>query len=362
MSKQLRQCTILLLLFVAPSVAASATPRRVRIAVLGLFHSNQLVVEASPASPLLVDSGQQEIVAGAGARQSVAIRRLGSNVVVEAAGSRIVGKRFTFGPRSGGEAEFVLAIPGKLRRRYRGNLIVTAGKAELIAVVEMELETAVASIVAAELSPEAPLEALKAQAVVSRSFLASAGRRHPYADFCDTTHCQFLREPPPAASRAALAVRATSGLVLAWKGKPFAAMYSASCGGRTRSLAQVGAPAPDYPYFSVECAYCRRKPEKWSSQLSKKDASALAPGSEQERIHSARKLGWGTLPSNTFTESDAPGDDAAGDVVLNGVGRGHGVGLCQRGASGMAQNGEDFRAILLHYFPNTTVESIPASD
>ena len=118
-------------------------------------------------------------------------------------------ERLTFGARSGGESEFVLVVPGKLRRRYRGNLTITAGKGELTAVIAMELETAVASVVAAELSSDAPLEALKAQAVVSRSFLVSGGPRHAYADFCDTTHCQFLREPPAPASRAALAARAT---------------------------------------------------------------------------------------------------------------------------------------------------------
>jgi len=339
-----------LLLLVAASATASAT-ERVRIAVLGLFHSSQFVVEASSTFPILVDSGQQQFIVGAGVSQNIAVRRNGRKVIVEGAGPQVVGERFTFGARSGGEAEFVLAVPGKLRRRYRGNLTITAGKAELVAVVEMELETAVGSILAAELSPDAPLETMKAQAVVSRSFLVSGGHRHPFADFCDTTHCQFLREPPPASSRAALAVRTTTGLVLGWKGHPFAAMYSASCGGHTHSLAQVGAPIVDYPHFSVECAYCRRHPERWSSQLSKRDADALVRNSEHERIRAARKLGWNTLPSNSFTQSDA-----VGNVVLNGVGRGHGVGLCQRGATGMALDGLDFRTILDHYFPNTTVE------
>jgi stage II sporulation protein D len=344
--------TFVFLLLVAASTLASAAVR-VRIAVLGLFHANQLVVEVSPSSPMLVDSGQHQFVAGVGASQSVAIRRAGRNVIVQTAGSQIVGERLTFGARSGGESEFILVVPGKLRRRYRGNLTITAGKRELTAVIAMELETAVASVLAAELSPDAPLEALKAQAVVSRSFLVSGGPRHPCADFCDTTHCQFLREPPAPASPAVLAARATRGLVLAWKGKPFAAMYSASCGGRTHSLAQVGAPAIDYPYFSVACAYCRRAPEKWSSQVSKTDAAALLPDSEEERIKAGRRLGWSTLPSNTFTKSDA-----ADAVVLNGVGRGHGIGLCQRGAAGMALDGEDFRAILAYYFPNTTIESV----
>jgi len=343
---------IALLLLLAASDTASAT-ERVRIAVLGLFHSNQFVVEVSPPFPMLVDAGQQRFVAGADVRQHITVRRNGRKVTVEGAGVRTVGERVTFGARTGGEAEFTLAVPGKLHRRYRGNLTITASKTELIAVVDMELETAVASIVAAESFPDSPLEALKAQAVVSRSFLVSGGHRHPFADFCDTTHCQFLREPPPPTSRIALAVRATSGLVLAWKGRPFAAMYSASCGGHTHSLAQVGALFADYPYFSVECAYCRRHPEKWSSQLNKKDAEALGSNSEHERIQATRKLGWNTVPSTSFTQSSSEGK-----IVLDGVGHGHGVGLCQRGATGMALEGLDFRIILAHYFPNTTIESV----
>jgi peptidoglycan hydrolase-like amidase len=344
--------TLALLLAVSISVSASAT-ERVRIAVLGLFHSSQLVVEVLPSSPLLVDSGQQQFVAGADARQSVAVSRSGRKIIVEAGGSKLVGERFTFGARQGGESDFVLAVPGKIHRRYRGRLIITVRGIELLAVVEMELETAVASVVAAESPGDAPLEALKAQAVVSRSYLLKGGHRHPYADFCDTTHCQFLREPPPDGSPSASAARATKGQVLLWKGQPFAAMYSSSCGGHTHSLAQVGGAAAGYPYFSVECPYCRRLPEKWSSRLSEADAATLVPNSEQERIKAGRKLGWNALPSNTFTQSDG-----VGAVVLKGVGRGHGIGLCQRGASGMAQDGKDFRAILAYYFPNTTVEPV----
>src|SRR6266571_2973368 len=62
----------------------------------------------------------------------------------------------------------------------------------------MDRETATASVVAAENTPDTPLEALKAQAVAARSyFVAGRGRHHDF-DFCDTTHCQFLREPPSA--------------------------------------------------------------------------------------------------------------------------------------------------------------------
>jgi peptidoglycan hydrolase-like amidase len=341
---------LLLARLVIPTSAAASPPEHVRIAVMGLFHSSQFGVEVSPSSPMLVDSGQRQFVAGVDARQSIAIARSGRKIIVRTGGSQIIGENITFSARQGGECDFVLAVPGKLHRHYRGKLIVTVGNQELLTVVEMELETAAASVVAAESPGDAPLEAMKAQAVVSRSYLVSGGRHHPYADFCDTTHCQFLREPPPAGSRAALATRATKGQVLTWQGKPFPAMYSASCGGHTHSLAQVGASAVDYPYFPVECPYCQHSPEHWSSRLSKSDAAALVSDSEQERIKAVRKLGWMAIPSSTFTRTDVPGA-----VTLQGVGRGHGVGLCQRGASSMAQNGKDFRAILSHYFPNATL-------
>jgi stage II sporulation protein D len=208
----------------------------------------------------------------------------------------------------------------------------------------------VASIVAAELPANTPIEALKAQAVVSRSYLVSGGPRHIHSDFCDSTHCQFFREPPAADRPAARAARDTAGLVLEWKGRPFAAMFSASCGGHTHSLVQIGYATRDYPYFPVECPYCQRAPERWRSRMSEKDASSLAANSEGARIKTGRSLGWHAVESNTYTLTKT-----SNGVELRGTGRGHGVGLCQRGAVEMARVGMDFRAILAHYFPNTTV-------
>ncbi len=120
--------------------------------------------------------------------------------------------------------------------------------AEVIPVVTMDLETAVASIVAAESPPGAGLESLKAQAVVARSYLLAARGRHPHSDFCDTTHCQFLREPPPQDSPAAQAARLTAGAVLMHEGRVVPALYSSDCGGSTRSQESEG-----FPYFAAKC-------------------------------------------------------------------------------------------------------------
>jgi stage II sporulation protein D len=317
----------------------------VRVLVFGLFHPKQITIVSK--QPLLVKAGEQKFVLEPGNKAS--FKLADGKVMVE---GQFSGEHVSVASRDGSEAEFYLAVPGKIRRMYRGQVTVEVSGKALVPVVSMELETAVASVNAGEATPGATIEALKAQAVAIRSYLVAGRPRHAEADFCDTTHCQFLKSPPAKESLAAQATEATRGLVLAWQGKPFAAMYSASCAGRTHSLAEIGYTVRDYPYFAVECAYCRRNPERWTATVSREDAAALASKNESERIRLARKLGWNTVPSNDHSAK------SNGTMVdLAGVGRGHGLGLCQRGAAAMAQEGKGFREILQHYFPNTELKS-----
>src|SRR4029077_8347465 len=217
----------------------------------------------------------------------------------------------------GSAAEFVVSVPGKIARQYSGKLEVRAESSELSVVVVMELEVAVASVVAAESPSHAPMEALKAQAVAARSYLlAGKGRHHGY-DFCDTTHCQFLREVPAPGSPAFQAAAETRGLVLQYKEEVFAAMYSRSCGGRTHTLSDLGISVHGYPYFAVTCNYCLRHPEKWVAEIQVADAAGLSP-TESSRLNLARKLGWKTVPGNSYSSHTQNGA-----VVLEGVGIGH---------------------------------------
>ena len=253
----------------------------VTIGVFGLFHPTELEVRPAHGGVIVVERGAaREALEGV---HSLRIR----------AAAKVAG-------RDGGTGEFVLSVPGRIHREFHGRLEIRPRGAELLAIVEMDRETAVASIVAAELPGGTPLEALKAQAVAARSFLAAAGHRHEGFDFCDTTHCQFLREPPKAGSAAARAAEDTRGLALAYQGRVVAALYSADCGGHTRALAdgewKSGEFRPDdYPYFGVACP--RR----------------------------------------------------------GGAVSGHGVGLCQAGAAEMARTGAAFREILAHFYPATTL-------
>ena len=342
MSSRLRWLVLLL-------ATQAAWAQDVRIGVLGLFHPRQLTLQAAPAQAVIVHAGTKNFVLERSSGEDTAkITMSGSDLIIQIGSQSVRTSSLRVSSRSNGGADFVLSVPGKLSRRYRGALDVKAVAGVLVPVVQMDLETAVASVVQAESAPGTPLEALKAQAVATRSYFVAARGRHRGFDFCDTTHCQFLRAPPSSESDASRAVLATRGLVLVYRDQAVAAMFTRSCGGRTRTPREVGLSSLAYPYFPVACDYCLRHPSRWVRRVSSAEAAELRERGEASRLEVDRRLGWDAVPSNNFTaHSDARG------VVLEGSGEGHGVGLCQAGARAMAQAGAAFREILEHYYPNT---------
>ncbi len=330
----------------------------VRIGVLGLFHPTEFTVTASGNSALVLRADQERIVLEKSSGVDSASIRASGNDLKVSVGRRVVrASKVVVTGRNAQTVDFVLAVPNKIARRYSGTLEIKPSAGTLTAIVALNRETAVASVVAAENSPDTPFEALKAQAVAARSyFVASPGRHHEF-DFCDTTHCQFLREPPPPESAAARAVAATRDLVLAYDSQPIAAMYTRSCSGRTRIPAELGFSSAAYPYYSVACQHCRSHPVRWSSRISTADAATLQTPNESARLRIVRRLGWSAVPSNDFIakkESD--------HVILNGTGEGHGIGLCQSGARAMAEEGANFRQVLTRYYPNTAIVRWPGAN
>lgn len=349
----LRLHWLVLLLLLAPLGTCAQT---VRVGVLGIFHPQELSLSTTRSQPLLVSVDGREFVLELGAaKNSVRIRAASNDelLVVESNGAVLRTKELRATARNGESAAFLLSVPGKITRRYAGILSVRNVGGVLVPVSSMDLETAVASAVLAESAPGAPLEALKAQAVVARSYYVAGGGRHENYDFCDLTHCQLLHEPPDHESPAWRAAGETQGLVLSYGEKTVATMFTPSCGGRTRTPAELGLPPGAYPYFAVICDICHKHPIRWSRSVSAEDAAVLEKG-EAGRLVVARRLGWTAIPSNNFTERPE-----GSEVLVSGIGRGHGIGLCQRGAADMAGHGATFREILLHYFPNTRLGALP---
>jgi hypothetical protein len=326
---------------------AAASGKDVRIGVFGLFHPSELSLRAAPGGVLRVDvAGAVWNLEGSGTAR---LRVDGAGVLCMA-GHRVESAAMVRASGALGKTEFFLGVPGKIERRFAGSLEVRVRAGILVPVVTTDLETAVASAVAAESPPGAPAEALRAQAIATRSFYFASPARHRDFDFCDTTHCQFLRSPPGESAAARTAAADTRGLVLLHAGEVLAALFSSSCGGRTRTLAEAGMAAQGYPYYAVDCPSCRASAPEWESSLAAAYAARLENRSEANRIELGRGLGWNLVPGYNY-EVRRVGDR----IVVHGRGEGHGIGLCQRGASAMAAAGADCRAILGHYYPNTAI-------
>lgn len=337
------------------SLGQVCTGKDVRIGVLGLFHPRQLIVTPARSEAFVLTINGERIVLEPGSSANAArITGATNSMRAEINGRTLQTGAIQAASRNGGAATILLTIPGKVSRRYRGTLSLVALHGEIVPVMTMDLETAVASAVLAESAPGTPEEALKAQAIVSRSYYVAGAGRHKNFDFCDLTHCQSLREPPAARSPAALASAATKGLVLSYENRPIAAMFTRSCGGKTLTPPQAGLPTNDYPYFAVVCDYCLRNPVRWARRISPEDAALLLNKGEAGRLAVDRRLGWNAVPSNNFKVRAA-----GGQILLQGKGQGHGIGLCQRGAGAMARSGATFREILARYFPNTSIVQLP---
>jgi hypothetical protein len=349
-----RTFSFLFLLFLINPIASA---QEVQIGVLGLFHPRQITLGVAKGEAIVIHAGDSEFVLEAGPRTNIArIEIAGDALLLDFSGHVIHSSEIHAAGRNSRAADFVLAVPGKISRHYRGTLTVKAVNGVVVPIVSMDLETAVASVVEAESARDAPLETLKAQAVVTRSYFTGGKGRHHYFDFCDLTHCQYLREPANPESAAAVATSATHGLVILYEEKPIAAMFTRSCGGHTRTPAKLGIPSNAYPYFSVQCDYCYKHPWRWTRRISEQEAERLLGKGEAGRLAVDRRLGWNAIPSNNFTARKQ-----GGEVILKGAGQGHGVGLCQRGAKAMAEGGAGFREIISHYFPNTTLNSLKVS-
>src|SRR5256885_13397736 len=123
-------------------------------------------------------------------------------------------------------------------RELPGRLEVFSERGALVAVNSVDLEQYVAAVVASEIPPGWPAEALRAQAVAARTFSVAqkiaegpGARAHLGASVLDQVYRNAARAPQQALD----AARATAGEVLTWGAAPIAAYFSASCGGRSES-------------------------------------------------------------------------------------------------------------------------------
>ena len=271
-------------------------------------------------------------------------------------------------------------------RIYRGSLWVYPDTKGMMVVNELPIEEYLVGTLAGEMSPSWELEALKAQAVASRSFAAYC-KRHPRSTryhVDSTVKDQVFVGSAIESAQLLAAVRATTGLLLTLNAQPLQAFFHSRCGGVTQDAEAVWSHSPKGAMVSVNCPYCYRNPVRWQIDIAHNDlrkafgfpqvASQSPPfGLSADRRLSGRiqsitmteqgkkvtiaadklraKVGYGRLKSAVFDWQRKPAT-----TTFFGTGFGHGVGLCQWGARYLAQQGKTFREILVYYYPKAEIK------
>jgi len=263
-------------------------------------------------------------------------------------------------------------------------------------LVEMPLSQYLLGVVAAEMPADFHIEALKAQAIVARTYTITRLRQHggqgcdqnPHADICtDSTHCQawvsqeeamakwpFFRQNANW-SKIQRAVADTQGQVVTHEGNFIDAVYHSTCGGTTENSEDVYTNM--IPYLrAVPCGYCTHSPRITETvRLSVQDvADKLGEDYEDLKLDILDKTESGRIISIDVgsqilrglefrTRLDLKSSKISileeRDVIsFTTTGYGHAVGMCQYGADGMARQGYSAEEILAHYYTGIQVQRV----
>ncbi len=271
-------------------------------------------------------------------------------------------------------------------------------------IVAMNLEDYVKGMVAAEMPAEFDLEALKAQAVAGRTYAVKQMVHFGGPGLPDRPGADVSTDPRQNQAwlstlqlrerwgpfnfdrywaKITQAVDGTRGLIVTYNGEAINAVFHSTSGERTASAKEVW--GYDFPYLqSVVCNWDKKSPrysdskEYTFAELEQRlgtEAGVVAAAqgggavaqvlarTESGRVDKAK------VGSKTFTGFDLRQklelrstnftvETQGGKLVFKTTGYGHGAGLCQYGANGLAKEGRDFRAILTYYYTGVQIASI----
>ncbi len=302
-------------------------------------------------------------------------------------------------------------------RRYRGNLHITIAEGSLQIVNVLDIESYLKGVVPVEIGRlgRRELQALMAQAIAARTYavkkIKAEQKRRPEQSYDVTADVsdQVYQGEVRRSRWTDWAVENTIGEVVVYNDTIIDVFYSSTCGGRTEFGKNVFANA-NRPYLQGVADnfggddFCKDSPhyrwvesflfeDLWQSLQKNLPEEAVAhnpansiknlliterfpsgriqemviqwqDGSEPLRLSGnvirrvIRRDGNGLLRSSLFRIAQYGPQNHPMGVMLIGAGNGHGVGLCQWGAIGLAKQGYSYRQILQHYFRGTTLKKI----
>ncbi|HCF51550.1 MAG TPA: sporulation protein [Syntrophomonas sp.] len=284
--------------------------------------------------------------------------------------------------------------PGQLApevQKYSAEPAISLYRSDTGKVQNLQLEQYLKGVVAGEIGPKFPMEALKAQAIIARTNTLALleyenGTRGKHNTDASDDHTEFQAYDEKAVNdNISKAVEETRGMVLTNNGKFVYALFHSASNGTTASI-EEGFPklAEKAPYLvPVATDGITKAPEKYKAWTVKVPRSTvkeimgteagnlddisigqtgpsgrvMTVKADQATVNAVdlrEKIGFDKLYSTQISSIKAQGNY----IVFTGTGWGHGVGMDQWGASLMAEQGKTARDIVAHYYPQAQMTQI----
>ncbi len=308
-----------------------------------------------------------------------------------------------------------------VNKEFRGEIIVKHLKDQIVVINNIKIDEYLYSVVAKEIGKDKPQEALKAQAVVARTvaLYRKNNNFHKYFDVCCGQHCQVYDAIKSETEQTINAVNKTIGEIVTHNDKIIHAFFHANCGGITSSAEKFFSNKeylqPTYDIIKEESHTETQNYEiknfyYWyltPPKLLCKDSSFVHPGVSRwlrvikkdelkkflnsklatvgklkdiiivsredngyikkikvvgsyktitlNKEHKIRNIVASSLKSSSFIIEYNKNNDC---YYFWGAGWGHGIGMCQSGACGLAEQQKSYKEIIQHYFKNTEIKKL----
>ena len=274
-------------------------------------------------------------------------------------------------------------------KRYSGLINIKNLKSEIFVVNTLGIEKYLTSVVGSEMPHRWPLEALKAQAIASRTYALKKNGNYLY-DIDSTQKDQVYNGLESRTHKTNRAVKHTRSLVLTHKNKLINALFHSSSAGMTENSEDVW--RNKYPYLISVKDFDQKNPKKyWKKIFSNKELQILFPNiggikkieildiTKTGRVKNIKLIGnYGSLSLsgtnlrkkmglkstlfrfkfikvNSHKEKNTI-KNFSNSLMISGMGAGHGVGMSQWGAKHLAMSGYKAKDILKYYYKGIQIK------
>ncbi len=272
---------------------------------------------------------------------------------------------------------------GQKYSRYRGEFVLKSLNSQIMPINMVQAEEYLYSVVPSEIGYSFEAEAIKAQAIAARSYLYHSllSKKYNYCDLLDTVDSQVYLGFDRENDKITELVNETSNLIMVYDGKAINALFHSTSGGRTANNEDVWPAGTPLPYIRgvADKGNGDESPRQlWEFTISKKDFSkkvgftvnkieivervdgrvkyAMLKGSKNTKVTGNQLrsyIGYNKLFSTMFSVKDT-----GNSFYFKGNGSGHGLGMPQWSANGLAKKGKKYDEILKYYYSGVSIEKI----